>query len=429
MNEYLNAAGILEQVLNQGRQLDESFDPLTPPLVQQICYGSIRHYYYYDVIIDELLSKKLPAKHLDLRLIILTGLYSFDHLNRPSYTSVNQAVEAVNEAGKGWAKSLVNAILRRYSREKDTLAARVVERSRSASTNHPNWLRKMIEADWPDRPEIFANNNAQAPMTLRVNQQQHTRDAYLAVLANAEIEARPGKISPDAITLARPLPVSELPGFSDGSVSVQDEAPQLAPYFMNLAPGLIVLDACAAPGGKTCHILEHQPEVKLTAIDWDKKRVHRISDNLERLSLTATVINQRLEDFEAPEGFDRILLDVPCSATGIIRRHPDIKLLRTKSDIAKLASIQGAMLTRAFELLREGGELLYSTCSILQQENDAIIAAFAADNPCTIINLSERALEISPQHNLLVTPFGIQLFPTQNDHDGFYYASLRKSEP
>ena len=428
MNDYLAAARILEQVLKQGQHLDECFAPGTSPLVQQICYGSIRHYYFYDHIINALLSKKLPDKHLDLRLIILTGLYSFDHLNRPSYTSVNQAVEAVKEADKPWAKGLVNAVLRRYGREKDELGARAIKQSPVAATNHPHWLVKMIEADWPDRPEIFSANNEQAPMTLRVNQRRQSRDTYLNMLADAGYPARPGKLSPDAITLAKPMAVTDLPGFSDGAVSVQDEAPQLTPYLMNLSPGLSILDACAAPGGKTCHILECQPDTRLIAIDWDKKRVNRICENLERLSLDATVVNQRLEEFESEEPFDRILLDVPCSATGIIRRHPDIKLLRTKSDIDKLAGIQVELLTKAFELLSEGGELLYSTCSILQQENDGVVAAFARNNPCSVLTLSPRLANICPEHNQHATQCGIQLLPTKDDHDGFYYAAIKKDK-
>ncbi|MFT7221183.1 MAG: 16S rRNA (cytosine967-C5)-methyltransferase [Candidatus Azotimanducaceae bacterium] len=423
MNEYLSAISILDGVINEGKHLDECFDADTSPLVQQICYGSIRHYYFYDAVIDQLVTKKLPDKHSDIRLIMLTGLYSFDHLHRPEYTSVNQAVEAVNELEKSWAKGLVNAILRRYGREKDALTTKVMTSNEAAATHHPLWMMKLIRADWPDKPEIFDNNNQQAPMTLRVNQQKISRDAYLETLANENIKARAGSASPNAIVLGQPLPVTALPGFAEGLVSVQDEAPQLAPYLMDLKPGLTVLDACAAPGGKTCHIMECSPETDLTAIDWDKKRINRISENLSRLSLKATVVNQRVEEFETETGFDRVLLDVPCSATGIIRRHPDIKILRTKSDIDKLAAIQSELIDKAFDLLKEGGELLYSTCSILQRENDGVISEFLKRRDCELVELPF----IGETSSVTRTGFGLQYFPTQHDHDGFYYAAVRKT--
>ena len=213
-------------------------------------------------------------------------------------------------------------------------------------------------------------------MTLRVNTSKITREQYLAKLSNEDIEARAGAFARSAVILGKAMPVEALPGFRDGEVSVQDEAPQLVPGLMNLEPGLAVIDACAAPGGKTCHLLESEPGIKLTSIDRDRKRIHLITENLERLSLQADVVTQSFEQYISETEFDRILVDAPCSATGIIRRHPDIKLLRTKSDVDKLSSIQRGLLDKAFDLLTIGGEMLYSTCSILRQENDRVIADF-----------------------------------------------------
>ena len=227
------------------------------------------------------------------------------------------------------------------------------------------------------------------------------------------------------MVLAKAMPVESLPGFKEGEVSVQDEAPQLTPGLMNLQPGLSVIDACAAPGGKTCHLLESEPGIKLTSIDRDRKRIHLITENLDRLSLQANVVTQSFEQYVTDDKFDRILVDAPCSATGIIRRHPDIKLLRSKSDVDQLASIQRGLLDKAFDLLAIGGELLYSTCSILRQENDKVIADFVKGDP------SKQPLPLSHPGcregaTLIATEYGLQFLPTAQEHDGFYYAGIRK---
>jgi 16S rRNA (cytosine967-C5)-methyltransferase len=208
-------------------------------------------------------------------------------------------------------------------------------------------------------------------------------------------------------------------------VSVQDEAPQLVPELMNLAPGLLVIDACAAPGGKTCHMLESEPGIKLTAVDRDRKRIHLITENLQRLSLQANVVTQSFEQFTSKGKFDRVLLDAPCSATGIIRRHPDIKLLRRKSDVDNLSSIQRSLLKKAFDLLAIGGEILYSTCSILYQENDRLIADFIeSDASKQLLHLSHPGCIDGA--SLIATEYGLQFLPTAKEHDGFYYAGIRK---
>lgn len=423
MSEYLEVAKSLSRMLEEDRHLGDCLEN-TSPISQQICYGVTRNWFYYDRVIEALLDKPLPEKHLDLWLILMAGLYSMDHLHRPQHASVNHAVESVIKLGKPWAKGLVNAVLRRYGREVDTLKQQIVQ-SDEARLNHPQWLIELINTDWPGHPEIFEHNNNQPPMTLRVNTSKIARDDYIAKLANEGIEARAGAFAPSAVILGKPMPVEALPGFKNGEVSVQDEAPQLVPGLMNLKPGLSVIDACAAPGGKTCHMLESEPGIKLTSIDRDRKRIHLITENLERLSLQANVITESFEQYATDTKFDRILVDAPCSATGIIRRHPDIKLLRTKSDVDKLSSIQRALLDKAFDLLAIGGELLYATCSILHQENDKIIQDFLdGDTSKELMLLSHPGC--SESSTLIPTEFGLQFLPTAQEQDGFYYAGIRK---
>lgn len=423
MSEYLEVVNSLSRMLAEDRHLGDCLEK-TSPIAQQICYGVTRNWFYYDGVIEVLLDKPLPEKHLDIWLIIMAGLYSMDHLNRPQHASVNHAVESVMKLGKPWAKGLVNAVLRRYGRETNTVK-QLVMRKEEARLNHPQWLIELITADWPNYPEIFENNNNQPPMTLRVNTQKITREQYLYKLANENIEARAGAFARSAVILGKAMPVEALPGFGDGEVSVQDEAPQLVPELMNLEPGLSVIDACAAPGGKTCHLLESEPAIKLTSIDRDRKRIHLITENLERLSLQANVVTQSFEQYISETEFDRILVDAPCSATGIIRRHPDIKLLRTKSDVDKLSSIQRGLLNKAFDLLTTGGELLYSTCSILCQENDGVIADFIeGDATKQLIQLNHPGCIEGA--TLIATEYGLQFLPTAQGHDGFYYAGIRK---
>jgi len=423
MSEYLEVSKSLSRMLEEDRHLGDSLDN-TSSIAKQICYGVTRNWFYYDRVIEALMDKPLPEKHLDLWLILMAGLYSMDHLHRPQHASVNHAVESVIKLGKPWAKGLVNAVLRRYGREADTLKQQMMQ-SDEARLNHPQWLIEQINTDWPDHPEIFEHNNNQPPMTLRVNTSKITREQYIAKLASENIEARAGAFAQSAVILCKAMPVEVLPGFREGEVSVQDEAPQLVPGLMNLEPGLSVIDACAAPGGKTCHLLESEPSIELTSIDRDRKRIHLIAKNLERLSLQANVVAQSFEQYKTETEFDRILVDAPCSATGIIRRHPDIRLLRTKSDVDKLSSIQRGLLDKAFDLLTIGGELLYSTCSILRQENDRVIADFLeGDASKQLIPLKHPGC--SENSTLIRTEFGLQFLPTAQEHDGFYYAGIRK---
>ncbi|MDA0977179.1 MAG: 16S rRNA (cytosine(967)-C(5))-methyltransferase RsmB [Proteobacteria bacterium] len=431
MNEYAQVCRLLKRVAEEGHHFDSHFeDDISSsqdvtPFVQQICYGVLRHWYFLDAVTDALSKKPLPDKHLDLRILIMAGLYSIDELNRPAHASVNAAVETTRQLKKAWASGLVNAVLRRYLREKDAITQQVTNDSAEARLNHPAWLIDALARSWPDQGEILQFNNCQAPMTLRVNLLRISRDEYLDLLARQGISARKGQLTDSAVSLDDPMPVAMLPGFSDGLVSIQDEAPQLAAWLLAPAAGDRVLDACAAPGGKTCHLLEQQPDLHLVALDRDRKRIGRITENLERLGFSAEIICSSLEDLDNNRQFERILLDVPCSATGILRRHPDIKLLRTREDVAKLSALQRALLNKALDLLQPGGWLLYSTCSILPEENDAIVNTVVNERDDTFMKSLTLPHETNSRY-ILQTPVGWQLLPTENEHDGFFYAMLGK---
>ena len=422
MSEYLVSVRALQRLLNDRIQLNRCLEG-APPLAQQIAYGVTRNYFSLSAILNSLLEKPLANKHNDLKLLLLCGLYSVDELKRPIHASVNFSVEAAKDLKKPWAKGLINGILRRYAREQHTIKSRVIQNNVEAQLEHPEWLVSLISNAW-FRPAIFKANRSRAPMTLRVNRLRSNQNDYLNILRQAKIKARPGSLTDTAIILEHPMLVDDIPGFYEGLVSIQDEGAQLAANLLNTSPGSNVLDACAAPGGKTGHLLEHAC-INLTAVDQDRKRIDKVFDNLKRLGLKAKIRCIDLASWQTNQRFDCILLDAPCSATGIMRRHPDIMLLRDKSDIDKLFEIQSLLLGKVFSLLLDGGDLLYSTCSILPQENDRVIEQFLSTQPKAAL------LPIDPireSDNLVTTDYGLQLFPTVNEHDGFYYSKLRRKK-
>lgn len=390
-------------------------------LVQEYCYGVCRWFHRLECIANLLLDKPLRKKDTDVYSLILLGLYQLLYMRTPAHAAINETVAETEKLGKAWAKNLVNAILREAQRKSVELSTHM-EKDYACKYSHPEWLLKQLKHDWPTNYRtILTANNLRAPMTLRVNGLKASRTEYLATLASAGITARPGTLSVHAILLETPCDVELLPGFGAGMVSVQDEASQLVTALLPLAPGLKVLDACAAPGGKTCALLEAEPKLDVVALDNDERRIARIRENMERLNLNAAVrCGNICSNSELPlESFDCILLDVPCSATGVIRRHPDIKLLRTPAEVEKLVVIQANLLQAAWPLLRPGGSLLYSTCSTLKQENTAQIAAFLA----SATNAVHVPLTIA---GAAACEFGTQMFPEENSHDGFFYALLRK---
>ncbi len=392
-----------------------------PALLQEFCYGVCRWQPRLQFYLQQLMDKPLRAKDLDVQCLLLVGLYQLLFMRTPDHACVNETVAAVDTLGKPWAKALVNAVLRNAQRQQAELQA-LAERDYSVWYAHPEWLLQQLKQDWPQHYRaILDGNNQRAPMTLRVNQRKASRTECQALLAAEGIVAKPGLLAPNSLYLAQPMDAVGLPGFVEGMVSVQDEASQLVASVLPLTPGLRVLDACAAPGGKTCALLEAEPTLQVLALDNEARRLPRILQNLDRLQLHAEVRCADITQEPAAEfgRFDRILLDVPCSATGVIRRHPDIKLLRTPAEVELLVAKQRALLAAAWPLLATGGYLLYSTCSLLKAENSAQIAQFVEHHA----DAEPVALSIEAA---LACDFGVQLLPQADGPDGFYYALLRK---
>jgi 16S rRNA (cytosine967-C5)-methyltransferase len=391
-------------------------------LLQQLCYGTLRHSPRLQALLARLLEKPLRGKDRDLQGLLLCGLYQLDNMRVPDHAAVAATVDATRVMKKHWAGGLANAVLRRYLRERELLSQALEP---AAAACHPGWLYRRISAQWPrDAHAIFDAGNRQPPMTLRVNAQKNHANDYLARLRDLDIRGAPGTLSRCAIQLGQPMDVHELPGFADGHVSVQDEAAQMAALLLQSATGERVLDACAAPGGKACHILELQPDLaELVAMDIHASRLQKVAENLGRLGLNAKLLAGDAAHPPpelAPSSFDRILADVPCSASGVIRRHPDIKLLRRESDIAPLAKLQGDILVGLWPLLKPGGTLLYATCSIIDEENCQVVQRFLA------AKADAEIVDFGATWGASVD-CGRQLLPDAGGTDGMYFALLRKS--
>ncbi|MBF8756635.1 16S rRNA (cytosine(967)-C(5))-methyltransferase RsmB [Pseudomonas guariconensis] len=430
MNPRLAAARALAAVLSGKASLNSSLpaqldkvEERDRGLVQDLAFGTARWQPRLDLLAAQLLQKPFKAADADVQALLLVGLYQLFYTRIPAHAAIGETVGCADKLKKPWAKGLLNAVLRRAQREGEALLADM-ERDPVVRTAHPRWLQKALKAFWPDQWEaICAANNAHPPMILRVNRRHHSRDTYLALLAEAGISASPCQYSRDGILLAEACDVRGLPGFAEGWVSVQDEAAQLAADLMELAPGQRVLDACCAPGGKTCHLLEAEAGLgEVVAIDLEAKRLARVRENLDRLQLDAQLIACDARDTASwwdGKPFQRILLDAPCSATGVIRRHPDIKLTRQADDIPALAALQGELLDALWPTLEVGGMLVYATCSSLPTENTDVIDAFLARTP------GARELDLALDAGLR-QPHGRQLLAQEGGHDGFYYAKLIK---
>ncbi|MDF0751430.1 16S rRNA (cytosine(967)-C(5))-methyltransferase RsmB [Marinobacter sp. 71-i] len=422
------AARVLQSIEN-GQSLSQCLPPALNdvadnerPQLQALCYGTCRWFHRLDAELQARLKKPLRKPDRMVHHLMLVALFQLRFSQQATYAVLNETVEACRTLDKPHLTGLVNGVLRAAEREGEPALP-----DDSARYSHPHWMLEKLRHNWPDDWQaILDANNAQAPMTLRVNALRFSRDDYLQHLADAGIEASATRFAPHGIQLASPAPVDRLPWFADGAVSVQDEAAQLSTTLMDLAPGQRVLDACAAPGGKTCAILESCGGLsEVVALDESADRLPRVQENLERLDLVATLKQADAADIEQwwdQQPFDRILLDVPCSATGVIRRHPDIKLLRRESDIVPLASIQLGLLEAMWQVLAPGGRLVYATCSVFPQENHRIIRRFLKQQ-------SDAAL-IQPN-----VPWGRdmetgrQMLPAPESHDGFFYAVLEKPEP
>lgn len=425
------ATHVIVQVLAHNRYLDAALEEVaagvpaeTRALVQELAYGTLRFFHELAGIAALFLARPLKPRDQDLYALLLLGLYQLRHMRLAAHAAVDATVEAAAALGKPWAKGMVNACLRESLRQaqrvEQAIAADAVMRH-----SHPAWLIEEIRRAYPqDWGAILTANNQRPPMGLRVNLTRITRADYLARLHAAGLAARPHPSVESAILLERALPVAQLPGFAEGWVSVQDAAAQLATTLLAAQPGERVLDACAAPGGKTAHILERvSGSIELVAVDREPARLALIEDNLKRLGLA--VPRLVAGDVATPEAwwdgqpFDRILADVPCSATGVIRRHPDIKLRRRPEELPKLITTQARILAGLWPLLRRGGKLLYVTCSILPGENEAQIGAFLQKATDTA-EIPLPAAAGSPRTH------GRQRLPGEEDMDGFYYACLEK---
>ncbi|WP_103973766.1 16S rRNA (cytosine(967)-C(5))-methyltransferase RsmB [Methylovulum psychrotolerans] len=419
------AARVLANVMDNGQSLTVSLDNTLASVashqdrafIQMLCYGVCRHYHQLDALLDELATK--PLKDVEIKALALIGLYQLKFMRVKPHAAVSETVYAIRK--KTWAKGLINALLRTYLRETERLEALTADKAHS----HPDWLLKRIRQDWPEQAEqILLANNRQAPMALRINRLKTDSDTYQQHLAERGLAADTVSFCPSALVLDKAVAVDELPDFASGAVSVQDTAAQLAAGLLDLQPGQRVLDVCAAPGGKTAHILEQQPQLQaLTAVDIDTARLQRVAANLHRLGLSATLVSgdaAHPQSWWDGQPFDRILLDAPCSATGVIRRHPDIKLLRRAEDISALQTLQQRILNAIWPLLAQGGLLLYATCSVLKQENEQQIQAFLASHA------DAEELPCPEDGWGIAANVGRQILTGESGMDGFYYARLRK---
>jgi 16S rRNA (cytosine967-C5)-methyltransferase len=371
-----------------------------------------------------LVDKPLRAKESDIQALLLLGLYQLLHTRIPDHAALGETVEVTRYLKKPWATNLVNGVLRKFQRDKPKLD-KLLSQNSAFNSNHPAWLDGMLRKNWATKfAALSAANNGHPPFSLRINTQKISRAEYMALLTELAIEASECEFSPYGIRLARACDPRKLPLFDEGLISVQDEAAQLSADLLQLSPNLRVLDACCAPGGKTGHLLEREPSLQVTALDADERRLGRVRENLTRLKLSADIRcgdATRTNDWWNGEQFDRILLDAPCSATGIIRRHPDIKVLRTPDEVSKLAELQQQLLRCLWPLLKPGGILLYATCSIMPKENTQVIAGFVARQA------EAECLNIAADWGI-EQAYGRQLLPQVEGHDGFYYAQLRKAE-
>ncbi len=429
------AAHAVARILREGVTLDAALkdalaaaDRKLAPSVRSLSYGAVRGYYRHEAILGRLLST--PVRSLDflVRALLSVALYELEDEKTPQYAVVDAAVQTAKATDAVRAAGLINAVLRRYLRERKTLDADI---ARNPATRHasPVWLADRLRADWPVRwTQLLAAGDTQAPMWLRVNRQQATAEEYLDTLSAAGIGARVETRVPQALALDTPCDVQDLPGFAQGLVSVQDLGAQCVAFPLGLGAGQRVLDACAAPGGKTALIAEREADLaQIVAVDVDPQRLLRVRENLRRGNLRAEVVNgdaARPESWWDNRPFDRILLDAPCSALGVIRRHPDIRLRKSPSDIDKLPQLQASLLKAVWPLLGRGGRLVYATCTLTRSENRDVIGEFLRITP-DALTLPAQEWQGWPDLGE-ADEFGRQILPGEAGADGFYYAALTK---
>ena len=389
-----------------------------------LSYGTLRYYGEIEAYLTQLLEK--PLTDARIHALLAVALYQLLYDKADSFTVVNQAVHAVTQfrkpSTKPWAKGLVNAILRNFLRKKVSLAP-TIQANEVATYSYPKWWIQKLKQQYPQHWQSMLNaGNQHPPMTLRVNTQKVALSEYLQLQSRQGIEAH--ALGQQAVVLAKPVQVDKVHGFTDGVVSIQDYGAQLAAHLLDVHDGMQVLDACCAPGGKTGHVLE-LAQVNMLAIDSDSERLQRVQSNLDRLQLKAQLIVAdagQAVSLKAMAPFDRILADVPCSASGIVRRHVDIKWLRRAQDIASFSAQQARILHELWQLLAKGGKLLYITCSVFHEENQGQITQFLKMHDDAL--LLPLALDQFANLNISASHAG-QLLPSK-EHDGFFYALLQK---
>ncbi|MBB3169809.1 16S rRNA (cytosine(967)-C(5))-methyltransferase RsmB [Simiduia aestuariiviva] len=428
MNSRALAAQALAQVLNDGQSLATVLPRTlarTPErdrgLVSELCYGGCRWFHRYNPVVQQLLSKSFKPKDTDLLALLILGIYQLEQMRVPDHAALANTVEACRALKKDWATKVVNGVLRNFQRNRAKLMADA-DKLPGVQHSHPRWIHKALSQHWPAQvADIEVANNQHPPLALRCAAELD-RDSYLATLASAGIASSSGALANQSVILDTACDVTQLPCFATGQVSVQDEAAQLAAELLPIPTGGRVLDSCCAPGGKSVHLLQQNPGIALVGVDADADRLSRVQENLDRCQQTAQLL---VGDAAEPSSwwdqvpFDAILLDAPCSATGVIRRHPDIKLLRKPADIDKLAALQQRILTALWPLLAPGGHLLYATCSVMPQENTLVMEHFLANN--------ENAQEVPlPDRWGVAQAAGRQLLPGQHNSDGFYYCLVQK---
>jgi 16S rRNA (cytosine967-C5)-methyltransferase len=418
---------ILAQVFEERGHIQTLLDKNHPEknLLQAWTYGVLRWQRRLAFLSEQLLEKPLKDKDLDLKLLLDLALFQLLYQNMPASMVVHGSVEACAVLGKPWAKGLVNACLRRFLREQPQLLAKLKGQSLGVRYSYPDWwvehLQQAYPADWP---MLLAEGNAQPPLFLRVNHQKMSTADYQKLLTERGMVSFTSPLANTALHLPKAVSVEQLPGFAEGLVSVQDLAAQLAAPLLNPQPGENILDACAAPGGKSGHLAERLGEhaIKLIACDSDRQRLSALHATQQRLQLPFSVRQQDLsaENLPWPKGFfQKILLDAPCSGSGVIRRHPDGKWLKRKEDLKKLTETQQRLLKNLWPLLADGGVLLYVTCSVFPEENTGVLATFCREEP--------RAQPLALPWTIgSVQAYGQQLLPGTQRMDGFFYAALYK---
>lgn len=428
LNTRAAAAKLCWQIIDKGQSLDacmpslfetNDFSPQDRGFIQELVYGVCRWYGELNGVAETLLRSPIRNKDRVVHFVLLIGLYQLRHIDTAAHAGVAETVSACKQLDKQWAKNLVNGCLRNYLRTPNEID------ENADALSHPEWIRKAIHKAWPKYSSlILAANNQRPPMCLRVNRRQHHRDDYLSQLGEVGIRASADTNAPDGIILDTPCTVSALAGFDQGACSVQDTAAQISVELLDTKIGMSVLDACAAPGGKTAHILERcDNTLEMHALDISERRCQHLLSTLARLSLNAEVIPadaSKTPSWKVPDGgYDRILIDAPCSGLGVIRRHPDIKHHRRPSDIDALVKVQAALLDNLWQQLKPGGIMLYMTCSVLPRENEQQIEQFVARTNDAMLNDISHPSALTLNH-------GVQTLPGVHGMDGFYYCVLQK---